>query len=285
MVKKKGGREMNPVDSHRKAERARQISRNKKERQMQREAMQHVDDPAYLRNQLKEILDEEEKVGSLNPSQRSLKKTLQRAYDAAIKRQVEVEARKKAEIEEKKVEQAMESTIPLSQIPLPCTMPPQGGMRPPGMPLPPMPSGPLPPGMHLRPPSARPPPPGMHLPPPPSGPPGQSNQSMNRGASTGTSTSAPVISAKSTVVPLPKAHLDEELKSFVPASVQASRPVKKKPSQKKNSSGSQGFGLVPRNVHSAQTTGAAGEKNLKGTGVSDVPDNFDDFMKSLKGDL
>jgi hypothetical protein len=61
--------------------------------------------------------------------------------------------------------------------------------------------------------------------------------------------------------------------------------VKKKPSQKKNSSGSQGFGLVPRNVHSAQTTGAAGEKNLKGTGVSDVPDNFDDFMKSLKGDL
>lgn len=46
------------------------------------------DDPAYLRNQLKEILDEEEKVGSLNPSQRSLKKTLQRAYDAAIKRQV-----------------------------------------------------------------------------------------------------------------------------------------------------------------------------------------------------
>lgn len=110
-VKKKGGREMNPVDSHRKAERARQISRNKKERQMQREAMQHVyvirvdlvystvsltvpfefncrDDPTYLRNQLKEILDEEEKVGSLNPSQRSLKKTLQRAYDAAIKRQV-----------------------------------------------------------------------------------------------------------------------------------------------------------------------------------------------------
>ena len=76
------------------------------------------------------------------------------------------------------------------------------------------------------------------------------------------------------------------MKSFVPSSVQASRPVKKKPPQKKNPPGSQGFGLVPRTVHSAQTTGAAaGQKASKGAGLTDVPDNFDDFMKSLKGDL
>ena len=78
---------MNPMDSHRKAERARQLARNKKERQLQREAMSHVDDPGVLRQQLKEILDEEE-LGPLNATQRSRKKTLQRAYDAAIRRQV-----------------------------------------------------------------------------------------------------------------------------------------------------------------------------------------------------
>ena len=69
------------------AERAKQLARNKKERQMQREAMSHLDDPAYLRQQLKEILDEEE-LGPLNPTQRSRKKTLQKAYDAAIRRRM-----------------------------------------------------------------------------------------------------------------------------------------------------------------------------------------------------
>lgn len=79
---------MNPMDSHRKAERARQLARNKKERQLQREAMSHIDDPSLLRKQLKEILEEEEELGSLNATQRSRKKTLQRAYDAAIRRQM-----------------------------------------------------------------------------------------------------------------------------------------------------------------------------------------------------
>lgn len=78
---------MNPMDSHRKAERAKQLARNKKERQLQREAMSHIDDPVLLRQQLKEILEEEE-IGSLNATQRSRKKTLQKAYDAAIKRQM-----------------------------------------------------------------------------------------------------------------------------------------------------------------------------------------------------
>ena len=41
MVKKKGSREMNPADAFRKAQRAKELARNKKERTLLREAVSH----------------------------------------------------------------------------------------------------------------------------------------------------------------------------------------------------------------------------------------------------
>lgn len=250
MVKKKGGREMNPMDSHRKAERARQLARNKKERQMQREAMSLVDDPAVLRTQLKEILDEEE-LGPLNVTQRSRKKTLQRAYDAAIRRQMELEAKKK---EQKSQENA---PLEVSAIPLPPL--PPGGMPP----LPPSGGG----GGGM-------PPPGMRLAPPRRPPPIINSQENKQGSSgPAVQSQAPVITAKSTVVPLPKAHLDKKLTSLVPASVQASRPSVQKKTHP---------GLVPRTVVRTSPTTTGGKSQPPPDTSTDVPDNFDDFMNSLR---
>ncbi|KAL4854138.1 hypothetical protein ACK3TF_005128 [Chlorella vulgaris] len=91
MVKKTGSRSINPADAHRKAERQKEIARNKKERQLQRAALKQRDDPETLREQLKEVIDQEQ-AGKMNPSLRLKKKALQQAYDLAIKRKMEEEA-------------------------------------------------------------------------------------------------------------------------------------------------------------------------------------------------
>ncbi len=187
----------NPAVQQRKAEKARQMARNKQERQMQREAMQHVDDPAYLRQQLKELLDEEEASGMLNAALRSKKKTLQMAYEAAIKKQIQTEAQKKRREEASASARgdgsAAVPVLDVSAIPLP-SMPP-------------------PPGMNATS-SGR----GPDLPPPsrpPPGPPVEQAYVMKLASGAG----AGVVSGASTVVARPKAQHDVALTSMVPSSV------------------------------------------------------------------
>ncbi|KDD72099.1 hypothetical protein H632_c3867p0, partial [Helicosporidium sp. ATCC 50920] len=86
MVKKGSGRELNPADAFRKSQRAKEVSRNKKERQFNREALSHTNDPALLREQLTEILAAEE-AGSITAAQRLKKRSLQHAYDVALRAQ------------------------------------------------------------------------------------------------------------------------------------------------------------------------------------------------------
>jgi len=154
------------------------------------------------------------------------------------------------------------------------------------IPLPPLPQGPPPvaaPMLHIPLPTGV--PPGMAIPPPVAPPPMAASQERKFGASVhdmemdaqdntskASKRTAPVISAKSTVVPLPKAQHDKSLTSLVPASVQASRPSAKKPQRKKPEVSRSSFGLVPRSV--SKQTGKEPS--------ADIPDNFDDFMKSLK---
>lgn len=198
----------NPAVQQRKAEKARQLARNKQERQMQREAMQHVDDPAYLKRQLKEVLDEEEASGMLNAAQRSKKKTLQMAYEAAIKKQIQTEAQKKRQEEAAAraggaggAGGAGVPVLDVAAIPLP-SMPP-----PPGMSATASGRGPeLPPPLR--------PPPG------PSGRPVEQGYVMKRASGAG----AGVVSGASTVVARPKAQHDVALTSMVPSSV-VRRPV------------------------------------------------------------
>ena len=155
------------------------------------------------------------------------------------------------------------------------------------IPLPPLPHGPPPlaaPMLHIPLPAGA--PPGMAIPPPVVPPPmvvsrerkfGASICDMRMGAQANvdeaSKPTAPVISAKSTVVTLPKAQHDKTLTSLVPASVQASRPSAKKPQEKKHAgTAGSSFGLVPRAIR----------KQTDKEQSADIPDNFDDFMKSLK---
>ncbi len=85
MVKKKGGREMNPADAFRKTQRQKEIVRNKKERKFTRDAFGTTDDPVTLREQLQEVLELEE-AGKMNPTLRLKKRALQAAYDTALKK-------------------------------------------------------------------------------------------------------------------------------------------------------------------------------------------------------
>eukprot|EP00890_Picochlorum_soloecismus_P004278 jgi/Picsp_1/4851/NSC_02216-R1_proline-rich family protein len=276
MVKKKGNREMNPMDSFRKSQRSKEVAKNKKERQLQREAMSHVSDPSYLRQQLKEILDEEQ-AGPLHAAQRSRKKTLQTAYSLAVKKKME-DAAAKSSIGEV----CSTSAVPIAGIPLPPMPPP--GIDIQSIPLPPMPPSNvvgLPPPVVG--PSNVPPLPlfttGMEagILPPPLNPPAEHRHVTKKEHDTLELTekisAKSVIAARSTVVPLPKAHLDRNVISMVPASVQTARkyPSKSKPSVKGPLSGG-GFGLIPRSISS--------KSQSKDT--STVPDNFDDFMKNIK---
>ena len=218
----------------RKAEKARQLARNKQERQMQREAMQHVNDPSYLRQQLKELLDEEEAAGVLSAAQRSRKKTLQAAYEASIKKQVQNEAEKKRR--EEGAAGRSGAMLDVSAIPLP-SMPP-----PPGM------ASVVVDGGATAPPPLK-PPPG-----PPPGPPQKQAYVMRQGGG-GT---GGVVSGASTVVVRPKAQHDAALKNFVPSSV-VRRPV-----------------VASKGVVRSRAVTASDAK-----ADDDVPDNLDDFLKSV----
>ncbi|EFN51835.1 hypothetical protein CHLNCDRAFT_139686 [Chlorella variabilis] len=170
MVKKKAGREINPADAHRKAERAKEIARNKKERQLQRAALK----------------------------QRLKKKALQQAYDLAIKRKMEEEAaarmggRGLEEIAAEPVGRPEDSEL--------SHMPPLSGSYEADQQL----------------------------------------RKVGQGA---------VISGKSTVVPLPKAHEDKR-----------------------------GFGLVPRMLQPQRPAAPAA-----GAAPASVDDRVKDFLASLAG--
>lgn len=86
MVKKKGGRDINPADAFRKTQRAKEIARNKKERRFQRDAFALKAQPDQIRNELAEVLDKEEDGKVLNQTLRLKKRALQSAYDAALKK-------------------------------------------------------------------------------------------------------------------------------------------------------------------------------------------------------
>ena len=69
----------------RKAQRAKEIARNKKERKFQRDAHSLQTQPDQIKNELKEVLALEED-GKMNQTIRLKKKALQGAYDQAIKK-------------------------------------------------------------------------------------------------------------------------------------------------------------------------------------------------------
>lgn len=69
----------------RKAQRAKEIARNKKERKFQREAHALQTNPDLIKDELKEVLALEED-GKVNQTIRLKKKALQGAYDNALKK-------------------------------------------------------------------------------------------------------------------------------------------------------------------------------------------------------
>lgn len=188
---------------------------------MQREAMQHVDDPTYLRGRLKELLEEEEHSGMLNAEKRIRKKALQVAYETALKRQVHAEAEKKRR-EEAREEAGGPGVMDVSAIPLP-SMPPPPASAP------------------LAPPTR-----------PPPGPPQQRAYVMKESSG---AVAGSVVSGASTVVARPRAQHDVALTSLVPSTV-ARRPAVS------------AVAMRPR---------AAVVKAME----DEVPDNLDDFLKSL----
>ncbi|KAK9813176.1 hypothetical protein WJX72_010156 [[Myrmecia] bisecta] len=94
MVKKKGGRDMNPADAFRKTQRAKEIQRNKKERKFQREAYSLKSNPDAIKEELKAVLDAEED-GKVSQTLRLKKRALQGAYDTAVKKKKEEEVKAK----------------------------------------------------------------------------------------------------------------------------------------------------------------------------------------------
>jgi hypothetical protein len=87
-MKTKGGKHaMNPADAFRKAQRKKEIARNKAERSYVRDAYGRKDKPAELREELKDLIELEQQGGNLNKLQKIRKKVLQEAYDAALKKQ------------------------------------------------------------------------------------------------------------------------------------------------------------------------------------------------------
>lgn len=55
MTKTKGGRDMNPADAQRKAERKKEVQRNKLERKFMREASSQKETPDSIKKQLQEV--------------------------------------------------------------------------------------------------------------------------------------------------------------------------------------------------------------------------------------
>ena len=88
MVKKAGGRELNPANAEHKAARAKEVARNKKARQLGREAGRRVDDPESLKAELYELA-EVEAEGKMTAALRLRKKALQTALAEAVRRRKE----------------------------------------------------------------------------------------------------------------------------------------------------------------------------------------------------
>ena len=86
MVKGGSGRVVNPADAFRKAERKKEIARNKAERQFERDAGKKKETPGELRAELAALIDAEQ-AAPLSKLQKIRTKVLQEAYDAALKRQ------------------------------------------------------------------------------------------------------------------------------------------------------------------------------------------------------
>ncbi|GBF91864.1 formin [Raphidocelis subcapitata] len=168
-MKTKGGHSMNPADAFRKAERKKEIARNKAERQFIRSAFGRRDKPQELREELKELIELEQE-GPLSKLQKIRKKVLQEAYDTALKRQKEEEFKKKHEQELQ--QQLAEGTVMPEEVhpPPKGVVGPAGGMPAVPLPkLPPLPAGPLPPSEAALSAAAA----AAPLPPPPYPPPGR----------------------------------------------------------------------------------------------------------------
>lgn len=92
MVKKKGARDMNPADAERKKIRQKEILRNKKERQFQRDATKKRADPSAIRAELQEVIDLQDD-GNNHLTIKLKKKALQSALDASVRKKREDAAR------------------------------------------------------------------------------------------------------------------------------------------------------------------------------------------------
>ncbi|KAL6773978.1 hypothetical protein ACKKBG_A23315 [Auxenochlorella protothecoides x Auxenochlorella symbiontica] len=185
-------------------------------------------------------------------------------------------------------------------VPVPALPPLPAGPAP-GAPLPP-PPGP-PPGVPVLPPPPG-PPPGYHgapLPPPPGPPPAGggmpwAGQALRASishqaqapwppppavAQSAKGPAAAVISGKSTVVPLPKAHQDKRVTSMVPATLMVHRPSAA-PRPRAGAPGravpGPGFGLLPRSVTAPAKTAAP----ASAAPPPSLDEKYADFMSSLK---
>ena len=76
---------MNPADAFRKSQRQKEILRNKRERKFQRDAHALQADPDAIKDQLKDVLDQQDN-GKVNLTLRLKQRALQGAYDTAVKR-------------------------------------------------------------------------------------------------------------------------------------------------------------------------------------------------------
>lgn len=240
MGKRKGGRELNPADAHRRQQRAREVERNKKERAFQREALRSKDNPDMLRRELQGLLKDED-YGLADSETRIKRRALQTAYDSVVRRKTEEELRAKGLVP--KVEPApgampagMEKflltgpemasmtkppprpTMSANVLP-PPDEPPPAILPPPAHPPPapvyaPMPAYAAAPPPRLPPPSA--PPPGM--PPVQAAPPQRLSIPLP-----GSRRPQVTIAGEATAVARPLAHNDSKVTSMVPAAVRVRR--------------------------------------------------------------
>eukprot|EP00873_Tetraselmis_striata_P037015 jgi/Tetstr1/457279/TSEL_043884.t1 len=86
MVKTKGGRLMNPADAFRKEQRKKEIKRNKLERSFQRDASTNKAKPEELLDQLKALVEQEQRDGVLGKADKLKKRVLQDTYEMSMKR-------------------------------------------------------------------------------------------------------------------------------------------------------------------------------------------------------
>ncbi|QDZ23532.1 hypothetical protein HOP50_10g60710 [Chloropicon primus] len=96
---RKGG--LDPAEAHRRAQKKKQMAKNKKQREMTREVRKMLHKPEELKRKLQGILDTEESE-CLNPDSKSVgismkRQVYQKAYEASIVKQKELEFQRKRE--------------------------------------------------------------------------------------------------------------------------------------------------------------------------------------------